>query len=130
MVEKPLFVKNFNQLLELEKLALENNVLIYTAYNHRFEPHFIKIKKILENQEIGEIYRLRMFYGNGTSGLVKNSPWRDKGQGVILDIGSHLIDTLIYWMNSDDIKTQKIQSFCFENLSPDHAILSGKIKFR
>ena len=32
------------------------------------------------------------FYGNGTAINVKNSTWRDVGQGVISDLGSHLID--------------------------------------
>ena len=34
-----------------------------------------------------------MFCGNGTARLVRNSLWRDKGNGVLGDLGSHLIDT-------------------------------------
>ena len=45
-----------------------------------------------------------MFYGNGTSLLVKSSPWRDKGSGVILDIGSHLLDTLIFGLKVIKLK--------------------------
>ena len=44
LVEKPLFVNNIKQISELERIAKKNNLVLYTAYNHRFEPHFINIK--------------------------------------------------------------------------------------
>ncbi len=128
LVEKPLYFNSLEQIIELEKIAKKNKVILYTAYNHRFEPHFMQMKSILKKNELGKIFRLRMFYGNGTSGLVKQSSWRDSGLGVILDIGSHLIDTLIYWFENKNIKIEEFNSFCFENLSPDHAILKGKIE--
>ena len=40
-----------------------------------------------------DIYRCRMFYGNGTARLVRDSAWRDQGAGVLPDLGSHLLDT-------------------------------------
>ena len=48
---------------------------------------------------------------------LKNSPWRDKGSGVILDIGSHLLDTLIFWFETHKILIMDVKSFCFENTS-------------
>ena len=127
LVEKPLFVDDVEKIIELQSIAIKNKVILYTAYNHRFEPHFVHMKSVLDNNEIGKIYRLRMFYGNGTSGLVRQSPWRDKGSGVLLDIGSHLIDTIIYWFGEDNIEITDTNSFSFENLSPDHSIIKGKI---
>ena len=127
LVEKPLFLETKQKLSLLEKIANKNNVLLYTAYNHRFEPHFIKMKSSIENLEFGKIYRIRMFYGNGTSLLVKNSSWRDKGAGVVLDIGSHLLDTLLFWFKNKRIRIIDIKNFCFENSSPDHSIITGKI---
>ena len=127
LVEKPLFVDKIDQISELEKLAKKNKVVLYTAYNHRFEPHFKKMKSHLDKNELGKIYRVRMFYGNGTGGLVKKSLWRDQGAGVTLDIGSHLIDTLLFWFKNQNITINGIKNFCFENSSPDHAILFGKI---
>jgi len=127
LVEKPLFVKSEEELLELQNIANKNKVVLYTAYNHRFEPHFINMKKLIINKNLGKIFRLRMFYGNGTSGLVKQSEWRDQGHGVVLDIGSHLLDTLIFWFGDKKIDIKYSNNFCFENLSPDHAILTGNI---
>ena len=127
LVEKPLFFESKEELLELQNIANNNNVVLYTAYNHRFEPHFINMKKLLIKKDLGKVFRLRMFYGNGTSGLVKQSNWRDQGSGVILDIGSHLLDTLMFWFGEKKIEIIDINKFCFENLSPDHAILRGNI---
>ncbi len=127
LVEKPLFVNNIKQISELERIAKKNNLVLYTAYNHRFEPHFNNMKNCLFKEELGKIYRIRMSYGNGTSGLVKKSNWRDKGSGVILDIGSHLLDTLYFWFKDTKISLTETKSFCFENKSPDYAILIGRI---
>ena len=127
LVEKPLYVSSIKEITELERISKKNNLVLYTAYNHRFEPHFINMKKCLQRKELGKVYRIRMSYGNGTSGLVKQSKWRDKGSGVISDIGSHLLDTLFFWFKNKKISINETKSFCFENLSPDHALLIGEV---
>ena len=38
---------------------------VYTAYNHRFEPHLVKLK-ISISKKLGKIY-YEYFYGNGTA---------------------------------------------------------------
>ena len=40
LVEKPLWVSDSKLIHNLQKLAIENEMQCYTAYNHRFEPHF------------------------------------------------------------------------------------------
>ena len=107
LVEKPLWVEEEKQILLLQKLARENSVQCYTAYNHRFEPHFQRMKEIITSEELGEIYRCRLFYGNGTARLVRESKWRDKGAGVLPDLGSHLLDTILFWFEGFDGKFSK-----------------------
>ena len=48
---------------------------------------------------LGKVYHCRMFYGNGTARLVRDSAWRDKGAGVLPDLGSHLLDTINFWFD-------------------------------
>ena len=81
LVEKPVLAAPA-EIQELLSLSRDNQVTCYTAYNHRFEPHIVSIKKIIERGEIGKIYLARFFYGNGTARDVRNSPWRDAGPGV------------------------------------------------
>jgi scyllo-inositol 2-dehydrogenase (NADP+) len=123
LVEKPLSSDNETDLTELQASSIESNVFIYTAYNHRFEPHFMNIKKHIEKKEIGKLYSIRMFYGNGTSQLVKSSNWRDKGMGVISDLAPHLLDTLAFWIGATKLNDVSLIHHNFETLSPDHAII-------
>src|SRR3990167_6641184 len=91
LVEKPLLFKNTQEIQDLIKLSEAHKVACYTAYNHRFEPHFVKMKEILDSGVLGKIYNVSLFYGNGTARLVRKSPWRDQGYGVLADLGSHLL---------------------------------------
>ncbi len=122
LVEKPLWAERNETILALEKLANKIKVVCYTAYNHRFEPHFIQLKKVLDSGELGRLYHCRVFYGNGTAQLVKGS-WRDQGSGVLADLGSHLLDTLSFWFGERREEFQLISSNRFENKAPDHVVL-------
>ena len=93
LVEKPLHADSEAELTELERLARGTGAVCYTAYNHRFEPHYVRMRDLIASGALGSIYRCRMFYGNGTARLVRNSEWRDQGAGVLPDLGSHLLDT-------------------------------------
>ncbi len=123
LVEKPLLLNKMADYNYIERVGLKNKLICYTAYNHRFEPHLIKCKEIIESGKLGKIYHCRMFYGNGTARIVKNSPWKDKQLGVISDLGSHLIDTLIFLLGLQFTNIRKISSNKYENNSTDHAIL-------
>ena len=96
LVEKPLIL-NAKQNLNLKKILKKKKSSLYTAYNHRFEPHIVKIKKMLEKKIIGKIYNVELHYGNGTSKLWKNS-WREKNKySILYDLGVHLFDIFYYW---------------------------------
>ena len=127
LVEKPLITKDPSDLLTLQTKANSAGVFIYTAYNHRFEPHFRAMKDILDSQELGNIFSVRMFYGNGTSQLVKASPWRDQGMGVISDLAPHLLDTLAFWLGVNKLNDLFIRSHNFETIAPDHAVVHANL---
>ena len=120
LVEKPLFTNRTEDLLVLEELAKKNGVVCYTAYNHRFEPHFIRMKALIDSGRLGKIYSIRMFYGNGTARLVRDSAWRDQGAGVLPDLGSHLLDTVNFWLGKPVEGFSIYSANRFENLAYDH----------
>jgi predicted dehydrogenase len=98
LVEKPLTFSS-TQNRQVEKLIKKKKSTLYVAYNHRFEPHIKKVKNILDKKEIGKIYSVNLYYGNGTARLWKNS-WREKNKySIIDDLGVHLLDTFLYWFN-------------------------------
>ena len=126
LVEKPLFSESDTNLESLAELAEANNVVCYTAYNHRFEPHFIRMHNLIQSGVLGNIYSLRLFYGNGTARLVRDSEWRDQGAGVLPDLGSHLLDTLRFWIGDDfDAKFEIRDAYKHENKSFDHVVIGS-----
>jgi predicted dehydrogenase len=129
LVEKPLFSKSDKNIEALAELAEKNKVVCYTAYNHRFEPHFVRMRDLIQSGILGTIYSLRMFYGNGTARLVRDSEWRDRGAGVLPDLGSHLLDTLRFWFGEDFDANFRIRgAYKHENNSFDHVIIDSNNK--
>ncbi len=95
LVEKP-FILNKERSNKLKKLLKKNKTSLYVAYNHRFEPNIIKMKKLLDRKVIGKIYNVDLHYGNGTSKLWKNK-WREsKKDSIIDDLGVHLLDIFLF----------------------------------
>src|SRR5438046_1884817 len=55
LVEKPLWA-DAAAFKKLTEIARANNAVCYTAYNHRFEPHFARMKALIQSGELGRIY--------------------------------------------------------------------------
>ncbi len=125
LVEKPLWAPSSDDIARLEDLARAKGVVCYTAYNHRFEPHFMRVRDLLASGELGRIYRCRMFYGNGTARLVRESAWRDRGAGVLPDLASHLLDTAEFWFGPQGPDYRVTSVNCFENSAPDHVVIAN-----
>jgi len=126
LVEKPLWAADDRDITRLAALAKQNRAVCYTAYNHRFEPHFLRMRDLIRSGRLGKIYRCRMFYGNGTARLVRDSQWRDQGAGVLPDLGSHLLDTARFWFDDIGEHFFVISSRCFENRAPDHVVVGSR----
>lgn len=126
LVEKPLWGNRESDLRELERNARDRGVVIYTAYNHRFEPHYVRMRDLIASGELGKIYSCRMFYGNGTARLVRESGWRDRGAGVLPDLGSHLLDTCRFWFGDIAPEFAVTAANAFENRAPDHVVIASE----
>lgn len=90
LVEKPLILDP-ETAGQLSGAARAGGAIWYTSYNFRFEPNVLALKRHLEAGTIGRLYRVRMFYGNGTAGNIAGT-WRDSPLGILEDMASHLID--------------------------------------
>jgi len=121
LVEKPLPAE-MEEIRALQRLSREKRTVCYTAYNHRFEPHIARLKDTLGSGVLGPLYLVRLFYGNGTARDVRNSPWRDQGAGIVPDLGSHLLDTVLFLLGrpSGDAVLWNVNRF--ENQAPDHVL--------
>ena len=126
LVEKPLWAESDAEIESLQALAQRNNVVLYTAYNHRFEPHYVAMRDLIQSGELGQIFHCRMFYGNGTARLVRDSEWRDHGSGVLHDLGSHLLDTSRFWFGDFGEDFDIVFASTFENRAPDHVVFASR----
>jgi predicted dehydrogenase len=126
LVEKPLIADDDSTLIRLEKLANANRAVCQVAYNHRFEPHIVSMRDLIASGGLGRIYRCRMFYGNGTARQVRESQWRDRGSGVLGDLGSHLLDTARFWFGELGEDFAVVSADCFENRAPDHVVFASR----
>src|SRR5260370_31193491 len=78
------------------------------------------MRDLIATGELGAIYSCRMFYGNGTARLVRDSAWRDRGAGVLPHLGSPLLDTCRFWVRDIENKIGFVGLHGFENLAPAH----------
>lgn len=126
LVEKPLIDEGGAEpLRRLVELTRTMGTVCYTAYNHRFEPHFVRMKRLIDSGVLGRVYRCRMFYGNGTARDVRNSAWRDHDPGVLPDLGSHLLDTALFWFGRPKAPFHILSCNRFENRAFDHVVIGA-----
>ncbi|MGQ0663497.1 MAG: Gfo/Idh/MocA family protein [Pseudomonadota bacterium] len=125
LVEKPLIAPP-ETLAGFKALAERHGTVCYTAYNHRFEPHIVRAKEALGAGKIGTVYLARFFYGNGTAADVRNSPWRDRGAGVLTDLGSHLIDMVLFLFGRPTAPFEPWAANRFENRAFDHVAFASR----
>jgi predicted dehydrogenase len=127
LVEKPLLAADESELRALHQLARATKATCYTAYNHRFEPHIARLKETLDSGVLGNIYLARIFYGNGTALDVKRSVWRDQGIGVLSDIGSHLLDMILFLFGEAARAEFEVWSYdTLENRACDHVLFGSR----
>ena len=77
---------------------------------------------------LGGIYRCRMFYGNGTARLVRDSAWRDDGAGVLPDLGSHLLDTARFAPSGGNLQPWMVHVLSGDSMLRFRAQLTPKLQ--
>ncbi|KEI98110.1 oxidoreductase [Clostridium botulinum A2B3 87] len=93
VLEKP-FTVNTKEADELIKLAKNKNKLLTVHHNRRWDSDFRTVKKVIENNLLGEIVEYEAHFDRFRNYLKENS-WKEKnhaGSGILYDLGSHLID--------------------------------------
>jgi predicted dehydrogenase len=90
-----------------EMMSARDSVNKLGLINHefRFLPARTKIKKILDNGSLGDILHVRYLcsYPSYSALVSRTRGWlgqEDKGGGMLGAIGSHMTDSLQWWMNS------------------------------
>lgn len=102
-VEKP-FTLSYKDSKYLVDLAKINNVKGQVGYVNRFNPVFQRVKKLLDQNVIGEVSN---YVNRMTGGVIlkeSSKGWRNdykKGGGCLFDYGPHCFDLSSYFFGTD-----------------------------
>jgi predicted dehydrogenase len=102
-VEKPM-ARNFEECRKMIQVCEEAGLPLFVAYYRRALPHFLKIKELIEQGEIGEIrtvhVNLKQVVEPDLVAKLENN-WRINpeisGGGYFFDLASHQLDLLDYF---------------------------------
>jgi scyllo-inositol 2-dehydrogenase (NADP+) len=80
----------------LADLADRRGLLLTAFQNRRWDGDFLAIRGLLDRQELGRVIRFESRFERWVPG-VRDGAWRERGApeeggGVLLDLGSHLVD--------------------------------------
>lgn len=124
LLEKPI-TGNPSELLEIEKLAKENDCKVVVCHVLRYTPFYKKIKEIIDSGKIGKIINMELsehvWHGHFVNAYVRGK-WRNEkecGSGLLLAKCCHDTD-LMCWLNNITKPTEvasfgKKALFCPEN---------------
>lgn len=112
LCEKPVVVEK-EELIEINKLALNYNKTLSICHVLRYSPFFGKIKALLENKVIGELVTIQHIESIGNWHMAHSfvrGNWRNKEESspIILAKCCHDMDILLWLVNS---KCVKVSSF-------------------
>ncbi len=132
-VEKPMALDHA-ECMEMNKVSEETGVPLFVAYYRRMLPGFVKVKQLLDENQIGKplYFNIRYFRCASENDLKFPRPWRVvpevSGGGYLHDMGSHQLDLIDYLLGP----VQKVSSYTTNQMGyydpPDFisAIFTGK----
>lgn len=104
-VEKPMAL-TVEECREMIEACRKEGVRLFTAYYRRGQEKFLKIREILRSTDLGEIRSFSYTYTCPLPEVKERSTWHyDKafsGGGKLYDIGSHMIDLMIFLFGEVD----------------------------
>lgn len=99
--DKPL-VCNFNEAKEIIKSLESYSGIAQMAFQYRFYPATMKAKQLIDEGFIGNPISFRFSYHHsGSLDPLKPMGWKQRrefGGGVLIDLGSHIIDLLYFFL--------------------------------
>jgi nucleoside-diphosphate-sugar epimerase/predicted dehydrogenase len=102
LCEKPL-AEDIDQAAEMIRVSHERKVPLCVNNTRRLFPAFIEIKRIIGSGELGRPLSIRYTEGNSFAWPSRTGFYVDPSftsKGVLLDIGSHVMDTICWWLGS------------------------------
>lgn len=99
LLEKPMALTLSECDLLIDSM-IKTNVVLFVGHVRRYYDPIRKVKEIIETRKYGDIRKFDFIEGNifnwpAVSNFIYN---KEKGGGVLMDTGSHVLDTLLWWL--------------------------------
>jgi predicted dehydrogenase len=109
VVDKPMTVTSA-QATELVQLAAARNLHLFAFHNRRWDGDFLTVKQVLASGELG---RLVTYEGRWDRfrPIPRENTWKESnaGAGMLLDLGSHLVDQALVLFGQPEAVTGEIR---------------------
>jgi predicted dehydrogenase len=105
--QKPLG-RNREEVEAVVEAAAKANKLLGADFSYRYTTAFKKIHSVIESGELGKIFAVDLKFHNAYG---PDKPWfydlKQSGGGCVLDLGIHLIDLMLFALDSPVVHTVK-----------------------
>ncbi|KAG9003810.1 hypothetical protein FRB94_008504 [Tulasnella sp. JGI-2019a] len=106
IIEKPL-VPTSTEAEELITLAASHSppLIIATYQNRRYDSDFLTVKKLMDKGVFGDIVEFETRFDRYRPVLKGGGTWKEQsgaGQGIVYDLGSHLVDQVLTLFGTPD----------------------------
>jgi len=113
VVDKPMG-RDYYEALSLYDAAEQSGVLLTVFFNRLWDSDSLTIKKIIEQGEIGNIFRLESRFERFRP-EINPLAWRENasleaGGGLLLDLQSHLVSTALDWFGPAELVFSSVRS--------------------
>ena len=113
VVDKPMG-RDYYEALSLYDEAEQSGVLLTVFFNRLWDSDSLTIKKIIEQGEIGNIFRLESRFERFKP-EINPLAWRENtsfeaGGGLLLDLQSHLVSTALDWFGPAELVFSSVRS--------------------
>ena len=124
VVDKPMG-RNLTETLEILKVSDETGVPVTAFYNRLFDSDSLTIKRVIQDNEIGQVFRIDSRFERYRPDLAAQS-WREQssaeeGGGLLLDLQSHLVSTALDWFGPAELISASVRSI--RGASDDDVVL-------
>ena len=113
LCEKPA-AREYSEALAMQKAQHESGKVLNIGVVNRFNTGINKIKEMIDNGDLGEVYQVYVSFRNHRSipGLGGDFTNKDiAGGGVLIDWGVHFFDIVMYCCNDPKVKTVSAEQF-------------------
>ena len=124
VVDKPMG-RNLTETLEILKASDDTGVPVTAFYNRLFDSDSLTIKRVIQDNEIGKVFRIDSRFERYRPDLAAQS-WREQssaeeGGGLLLDLQSHLVSTALDWFGPAELVSASVRSI--RGASDDDVVL-------